>query len=105
MRSGRFPIVLALLFTLSLATAPMFGQSLTTGNITGTVLDPSHAVVSGAPVTLKGLDTGTLASTTTNSNGGYSFSLLKPGHYQITVKQAGFGRMMDEPVLCPHENE
>ena len=54
MRSGRFPIVLALLFTLSLATAPMFGQSLTTGSITGTVFDPSHAVVPGAPVTLEG---------------------------------------------------
>src|ERR1700676_1207232 len=93
MRSGRLPIVLALLFMLSLATAPMFGQSLTTGNITGTVFDPSHAVVPGAPVTLKGLDTGSTASTTTNSNGGYSFSLLKPGHYQITVKQPGFAEV------------
>jgi hypothetical protein len=93
MRSGRLPIVLALLFTLSLATAPMFGQSLTTGNITGTVFDPSRAVVPGAPVTLKGLDTGSTASTTTNSNGGYSFSLLKPGRYQITVKQAGFAEV------------
>jgi len=93
MRSGRFPIVVALLFTLTLATAPMFGQSLTTGNITGTVFDPSHAVVPGAPVTLKGLDTGSTASTTTNSNGGYSFSLLKPGRYDVTVKQSGFAEV------------
>ena len=90
MRLERLPIVLALLLTLSLATVPMFGQSLTTGNITGTVLDPSHAVIPGAPVELKGLDTGSTASTTTNANGGYSFGLLKPGHYQVTVKQAGF---------------
>ena len=48
MRFERFPIVLAVLLTLSLATAPMFGQSLTTGNINGTVLDPSHAVVPNA---------------------------------------------------------
>ena len=93
MRFERFPIVLALLFTLSLATAPMFGQSLTTGNITGTVLDPSHAVVPSAQVGLKGLDTGSTASTTTNSSGGYSFSLLKPGSYQITVKQPGFAEV------------
>jgi Carboxypeptidase regulatory-like domain len=93
MRFERFPIVLALLFTLSLATAPMFGQSLTTGNITGTVLDPSHAVVPSAPVGLKGLDTGSTASTTTNSSGGYSFSLLKPGRYQITVKEPGFAEV------------
>jgi hypothetical protein len=71
----------------------MFGQSLTTGNITGTVLDPSHAVVPNAPVALKGLDTGSTASTTTNSNGGYNFGLLKPGHYQVTVKQPGFAEV------------
>jgi hypothetical protein len=94
MRFKRFPIVLALLLTLSLATAPMFGQSLTTGNITGTVLDPSHAVVPNAPVSLKGTDTGSTASTTTNSSGGYSFSLLKPGRYEITVKQSGFAEVV-----------
>jgi hypothetical protein len=93
MRFERFPMVLAVLLTLSLATAPMFGQSLTTGSITGTVLDPSHAVVPNAPVSLTGLDTGSTASTTTNSSGGYSFSLLRPGHYQVTVKQAGFAEV------------
>ena len=93
MRFERFPIVLALLLTLSLATAPMFGQSLTTGSINGTVLDPSHAVVPNAPVELKGLDTGSTASTVTSSSGGYSFNLLKPGRYQIIVKQAGFAEV------------
>ena len=93
MRFERFPIVLAVLLTLSLATAPMFGQSLTTGNITGTVVDPSHAVVPNAAVTLKGLDTGSTASTTSNSNGGFSFSLLRPGHYQISVKTSGFAQV------------
>ena len=93
MRFGRFPIVLAVLLVLSLATAPMFGQSLTTGSIAGTVLDPSRAVVPNAPVALKGLDTGSTASTTTNSSGGYSFNLLKPGRYQIVVKQAGFAEV------------
>jgi len=97
MRFERFPIlfVLAVLLTLSLATAPMFGQSLTTGNITGTVLDPSRAVIANAPVSLKGLDTGSTASTTTNSNGGYSFGLLKPGRYQVTVKQGGFAEVTE----------
>src|SRR6202166_2239515 len=93
MRLERFPIVLVLLGALCLATVPMFCQSLTTGNITGTVVDPSHAVIPGAPVDLKGTDTGSSASTTTNSNGGYSFSLLKPGRYEIAVKQAGFAEV------------
>ncbi len=86
MRFERFPIVLAVMLTLSLATASMFGQSLTTGNITGTVVDPSRAVVANATVTLKGMDTGSTATTTTNASGGYSFSLLKPGSYQVDGK-------------------
>jgi Carboxypeptidase regulatory-like domain len=94
MRFERFPIVVALLLTLSLATVPMFGQSLTTGNITGTVTDPSHAVVASATVNLKGLETGSTASTVTSASGGYSFSLLKPGHYQLTVKQGGFSELV-----------
>jgi hypothetical protein len=94
MRFERFPIFLAVLLALSLAAVPMFGQSLTTGNITGTVLDPSHAVVPNATVNLKGLDTGSTASTKSNASGSFGFSLLKPGRYEITVKQSGFAEVV-----------
>ena len=67
-----------------------FGQSLNTGAIAGTVTDPSHAVVAGATVELKSLDTGSTQTATTNSTGYYRFSLLAPGNYQVTVKQSGF---------------
>lgn len=93
MRFERFPIVLVALLTLSLATAPLFGQSLTTGNINGTVVDPSNAVVPNATVNLKNLDTGVTAVTTTNANGGYNFGLLKPGNYVVSVKQGGFAEV------------
>ncbi|HTS38415.1 MAG TPA: carboxypeptidase regulatory-like domain-containing protein [Candidatus Solibacter sp.] len=93
MRFERFPIVLLVLLTLSLATAPLFGQSLTTGSISGTVYDPSHAIVPNASVNLKSLDTGMTATATANSAGGFNFGLLKPGRYQITVKQAGFAEI------------
>jgi hypothetical protein len=82
--------VLAVLLTLCLATAPVFGQSLTSGDISGTVTDPSHAVVPNAAVGLKSLDTGSTQTAVTNSTGLYRFSLLKPGNYQVTVKQSGF---------------
>ncbi len=90
MRFGRFPILVALLFMVSLVSVPMFGQSLTQGAIAGTVFDPSHAVVANVTVSLKSLDTGSTASTTTSDTGAYRFNLLKPGHYQISVKQTGF---------------
>jgi hypothetical protein len=94
MRFERFPIVVVVLLTLCMATAPMFGQSLTTGSITGSVYDPSHAVVPGATLELKSLDYGTTASATTNSGGGFTFGLLKPGRYQIAVKTSGFSEVV-----------
>ena len=90
MRLKHFPIVLAVLFALSVATAPIFGQSLISGEIAGTVTDASHAVLPNAPVVLRSLDTGSTQTAETNSTGFYHFSLLKPGNYQVTVKQSGF---------------
>lgn len=95
MRFERFPIVLTVLLAVCLATSPLFGQSLTTGSISGTVLDPSHAVIPNAKVSLKSLDTGLAASATTNASGGYSFNLLKPGRYEVTVKQGGFAEVVE----------
>ncbi len=94
MRFERLPIVLAVLLALCLATTPMFGQSLTTGNISGTVFDQSHAVVPGATVNLKGLDTGSTATATTSATGTYSFNLLRPGRYEVSVKQGGFAELV-----------
>jgi hypothetical protein len=93
MRFQRFPVVV--LFMLLFATAMMFGQSLTTGNITGTVMDPSRAIIPNATVNLKGLDTGSSASAVTNSNGSYNFGLLRPGRYQVSIKQPGFAEVTE----------
>jgi len=95
MRFERFPRFAVVLLSLCLATVAMFGQSLTTGNISGTLFDPSHAVVPGATVVLKGLETGSSATSTTSNTGAYSFNLLKPGHYQISVKQSGFSELTE----------
>lgn len=99
MRFERFPhVVFAFLLTVALSAAA-FGQSLTTGNITGTVTDASGAVVPGATVNLKGIDTGSTASTTSNSTGSFSFGLLRPGNYQVSVKQSGFGELTESLVV------
>lgn len=65
-------------------------QSLLSGDISGSVTDPGNAVVSGATVDLKGLDTGATQSTKTEANGSYRFSLLKTGRYSVSVSHAGF---------------
>jgi hypothetical protein len=70
--------------------ASVTAQSLLSGDISGTVTDPSGAVVADAKVDLKSLDTGAVQSTKTESTGVYRFSLLKPGNYSISVTKTGF---------------
>src|ERR1035437_1878651 len=92
--------LITLLLVVGLMAPAAFGQSLTSGDITGTVTDPTHAVVANAPVVLKSLDTGSLQTVTTNNSGFYRFSLLKPGNYQVTVNQSGFAEVqVAAPVL------
>ena len=83
------------LFVLLIAAvmAPsLMAQSLVSGDLAGTVTDPSGAVVSGATVTLKSVATGATQTATTNSNGAYRFSLLPPGSYSVSVSAQGFSK-------------
>ena len=78
--------VMALFLAIFLAAPSLLNaQSLTQGNIRGTVTDPSGAVVPGATVTLHNDDTGQSATRTTNSTGAYEFAFLNPGHYSVTI--------------------
>jgi len=58
--------------------------------ISGTVTDPSGAVVSGATIEVKSLDTGIAETQQTNAGGFYSFVNLQPGHYDVEIRQTGF---------------
>lgn len=65
-------------------------QSLVSGDVTGTITDPSGAVIPNAAVTLKNSGTGQTMNGTTNSSGVYRFSLLSPGQYTLTATASGF---------------
>lgn len=58
--------------------------------ITGTVTDPSGAVVPGAAVTVTNEATGVTNKTTTSSAGTYTVTGLLPGTYSLTVEAKGF---------------
>jgi hypothetical protein len=89
-----FLAVSALLLPVSL-----LGQSLTSGDVTGTVLDPSGAAVPNATVTLKNNDTGGTQTTNTTSTGAYRFHLLNPGSYTVSAAASGFqGRAQNVSV-------
>jgi Carboxypeptidase regulatory-like domain/TonB dependent receptor len=60
------------------------------GSISGTVRDTSGAVIPGVKVVLTNVDTGITTSTTTGSEGQYTLSPLKIGHYSVSAEATGF---------------
>jgi hypothetical protein len=67
--------------------ANLFGQ---TSSLTGTVTDPTGAVIPGAQITLTNVKTGALRSTASNETGHYTMAQLTPGTYQLVAKSPGF---------------
>jgi hypothetical protein len=75
-----------------LADVSVSAAQTITGTITGDVTDPTGAIVPGAAVIARNLDTNTSASTTTNANGLYRIGFLPIGHYQVAAEASGFAR-------------
>src|SRR2546427_6283882 len=73
-----------LLFSLSL-----FSQ-VSTGTISGVVQDTSGAVIAGAMVTVRDVDTGALRSLPSDEGGRYVVPVLPGGNYDVRGQQNGF---------------
>src|SRR5262249_27879502 len=61
-----------------------------TGQITVKATDEKGAVVSGAAVTVKKTDTGTVRTATTNDEGVAIITNLQPGRWTVSVEGKGF---------------
>ena len=83
------PLILGIAAAI-LLHCPLKAQTLTSGDIAGTVEDSSGAVIPGADV--KAINTGTDAvnEVISGAAGDYRISLLQPGDYKLTVSAAGF---------------
>ena len=68
-------------------TAGLFGQ---TASLSGTVSDPSGAVIPSAVVTVVNTETGLQREDKSDSQGRYTMDALPPGTYKLTAKAAGF---------------
>ena len=68
------------------------------GNISGTVKDPSGAVVSAASVRATSAATAAVRSTTTDAEGYFLLSTLQPGEYSVQVTAQGFAAATLERV-------
>jgi hypothetical protein len=83
---------LSVLVVAAVMAPSLMAQSLVSGDLTGTVTDPTGAVVSGAMVSLKSDATGQTRTTTSTASGSYRFSLLPPGNYTVAVTAQGFSK-------------
>src|ERR1700722_6910128 len=78
-----------LVFFLFVASSTSFAQ-LPTATILGTVKDASGAVVPGANVTARNIDTGSTRAVPTEGDGSYRFSAMPIGHYEVRAEHEGF---------------
>ena len=86
----RAPLLLLGVFLAAIPAPPALAQS-TTGSVSGTVTDTSGAVIRGAAVAVRNVDTGAVRSATSNDDGIFTAPLLTPGTYEVTAEAAGFG--------------
>ena len=68
------------------------------GGIVGTVTDPSGAPVPGATVTVKNTNTNFERSVVTSATGGYAFTDVQIGPYNVKVSLQGFKEFVTTAV-------
>jgi hypothetical protein len=88
--STRSILSFALVFVFSAIFWTVQAQS-NSGSISGTVTDPSGAVVPGATITVENPVSGYLRTSKTDSTGRFQFSNLPFNPYHLTAKATGFG--------------
>ncbi|HEY9137597.1 MAG TPA: TonB-dependent receptor, partial [Terriglobus sp.] len=80
---------LSLVACLAAASVPALAQ-VQNGTITGTITDPTGAIIPDAAVTVTSKSTGLVLHGKTNSSGLYTFPQLNLGSYTVTVEKPGF---------------
>ena len=71
---------------------PALSAQSTTATIQGTVRDNQDAVVPGALVTVRNIETGATRTLTTEGNGNYRFLNMPVGNYDLVVELQGFSK-------------
>ena len=95
LRSTRlFSALLLTIFSL----LPRAGAQTFTAELSGTVTDPSGAVVANAAVRAVNVGTNGVTETRTNELGYYKFPYLPPATYQVEVEMAGFKKLVRKGI-------
>ncbi len=91
MRQARYRFFLGCLCVLALCI-PLSMRAQENAELSGTVKDPTGAVVPNATITLINTATGDVRTSTSNGAGLYDFSALRIGTYTLKVEAQGFSK-------------
>src|SRR5271163_2008650 len=83
---------------LAFGSGVCFAQSTNSGDIRGSVTDPTGALIPGVTVTVLNVDTGVSKDYPTNQDGLYDTSSIVTGSYRITFTKGGFGSLVRGPI-------
>lgn len=87
------------LFSAALFLLPATASAQTvTGTLQGNVSDAKGAVIPGAEVVIRNMDTGQERTLQTNSEGAYVASFLPLGRYTVTASSTGFSKISQENI-------
>src|SRR5947199_4343205 len=85
------------------ASCLSFGQ-ISTGTISGSVEDPTGALIPNAQISVKQLSTGETRSGTTGANGEFNVPFLQPGQYSLTASAGGFkSKTLNDMTIQVHQ--
>jgi outer membrane receptor protein involved in Fe transport len=88
--------MVVLTFAIAFLLAGRAMAQLDTAVISGTVRDPSGALIPGATIQIHNQDTGLVRTTTTNGSGTYQMGEIPPGVYTIEAQAQGFSASRQE---------
>ena len=89
---------LCLAFVLLFAGVPAARAQFDTGTVVGAVKDSSGGTVPDAKVTLTNTATGVSVVRSTNAEGAYEFSNVRPGVYIVSAEKSGFALALADNV-------
>ena len=91
-------LLLTMAVTIFFAASAMGQSQAAAADLSGTVVDPTGAVVAGATVHARGIGNGITRTVTANSEGTYQFIGLPPGDYEVSADAATFKKVVISPV-------
>jgi Carboxypeptidase regulatory-like domain len=81
-----------------LMSSVLSAQIVPTATLSGSVSDPTGAVVTSATVQIVNAETRVAQETTSDTQGRFLFSFLQPGSYQLNVSATGFSKYQQNGI-------